>query len=246
VIDELKELGKFVLFMDDNLTQDVDYAKELFTAMQPLKKHWFSQSSITIADDDELLELAVKSGCKALFLGFESLSNPTLNNWHKNCNKHRDYLRVTKKLHAHGIGIFGAFVFGSDNETREVFAETLNFLLTANIDSLQSTRLTPFPGTKLFDKLTAENRIIDKDWSHYDFFHVVFQPKLMDISTLDSGTAWVQKEFYSYRNIARRIKRSLSYLPMSTIAKALIPVNIGYRTKLKAYGAFALGKTFKA
>ncbi|MEN8248266.1 MAG: radical SAM protein [Bacteroidota bacterium] len=244
VIDELKTLGKDVLFMDDNITLDKDYAKELFKAMAPLKKRWYSQSGISIAEDNELLELAVKSGCKGLFLGFESLSQKSLGAYKKHCNRKRDYVEVANKLHDKGIAIFAAFVFGSDEDEIDVFENTLNFLLEANIEVLQSTRLTPFPGTPLFDNLDKDGRIIDKDWSHYDFFNVVHKPLNMTPEELHRGTAWLQKQFFSGKNIARRIWRASSYLSPVMVFKIVLPVNLGYRHKLTSYGAFKMGSNF--
>jgi radical SAM superfamily enzyme YgiQ (UPF0313 family) len=245
VIDEMKQLGKYVLFMDDNITLNKTYAKELFKAMIPLKKYWFSQCSVSIADDEELLELAVKSGCRGLFLGFESLSEQSLDSWHKHCNRKKNYYEVVKKLHDRGIVIFAAFVFGSDEDGPDVFENTLEFLLKSNVETLQSTRLTPFPGTPLFNRMDEEGRIFDKDWSHYDFFHVVHKPKKMSVDTLHRGTAWIQEQFYSYKNITRRFARAATYINPGIFIRTVVPLNLGYRRKLSAYKAFKLGKTFE-
>ncbi len=245
VLEELKSMGRYILFMDDNLTLDREYAKELFTQMIPLKKRWFSQCGVGITEDDELLHLLGKSGCRGLFIGFESLSQKSLGAWKKHCNRKRDYLEVVRKLHKKGIAICAAFVFGCDEDDRDVFATTLDFLLEANVETIQSTRLTPFPGTPLFEQMKSEGRIIDKDWSHYDFFHVVYQPLYMDPETLNLGTAWLQKEFYSYKNISRRIRKAIAYLSPDTILRVVLPVNLGYRYKLSSYGAFEMGKSFQ-
>ena len=245
VIEEMRQLGNYILFMDDNITLNRAYALELFEAMKPLKKKWFSQCSITIAEDDELLDLAYESGCRGLFLGFESLSQKSISNWKKDCNKRSDYRKVVQKLHEKGIVIFGAFVFGEDHEGPEVFEQTLDFLLDENVDTLQATRLTPFPGTPLFKKMDQEGRIFDKNWSHYDFWHVVHQPMGMDVKTLHAGTAWVLKEFYSRKNIVRRISRAASYLELGILARTVIPINFGYRVKIGGYGTFEIGKRFQ-
>jgi len=245
VIDELKTLGKHVLFMDDNIILNKEYAKELFEAMIPLNKRWYSQCGIGMAADDQLLELAARSGCRGLFIGFESLSEQTLEAYHKHTNRKKDYKEIVRKIHHAGVSICSGFLFGSDQDGPDVFENTLDFLMEVNMDALQSTRLTPFPGTPLFAEYDKDNRIIDKDWSHYDFFHVVHQPKLIDIETLDRGTAWVQKQFYSYTNISRRVARAFSYLSAETIFKAMLPLNLGWRFKLSNYGAFELGKNFQ-
>jgi len=245
VIDELKTLSRNVIFMDDNIALDREYAIELFEGMMPLKKRWFSQCAIGIAEDDELLHLAAKSGCRGLFIGFESVSQQSLNTWKKHCNREKDYLELVRRIHKAGIGIFAGFVFGSDEDGPDVFGNTLDFLHKANIEVLQSTRLTPFPGTPLFDKMNQDGRIFDKDWSHYDFFHVVHQPLNMDPETLHCGTAWLQKQFYGYKSITRRMARALTYLSPGIISQVMFPLNIGYRFKLSSYGAFKLGNTFQ-
>jgi radical SAM superfamily enzyme YgiQ (UPF0313 family) len=213
--------------------------------MIPLKKKWFSQCGVGLAEDDELLHLAAKSGCRGLFIGFESLSQQSLSTWNKHCNRRKDYLDLVNKIHKKGIAICASFVFGCDEDNRDVFATTLEFLLEANADSIQSTRLTPFPGTPLFDQMQQEGRLIDSDWSHYDFFHVVYEPKNMDKETLHSGTAWLQREFYSYKNITLRVSRALKYVDPDILLKVVIPVNLGYRFKLSSYGAFETGKAFQ-
>ncbi len=244
VIDELRGLGRYILFMDDNLIGDPDYAKDLFAAMIPLRKFWFSQCSTRIASDAELLDLASRSGCHGLFIGFESFSQLGLRSWKKYVNVGKDYLDVVQKLHALGIAVFAGFVLGSDSETPDVFEQTLQFLLEANVDLLQATRLTPFPGTPLFDEMDRQGRIFDRDWSHYDFTHVVFEPTHMSCATLDIGVAWVRREFYTRSHIMGRLWRSLSYLPPLGVLSGLVPLNLGYAARHRAGGDFQRGAAF--
>jgi radical SAM superfamily enzyme YgiQ (UPF0313 family) len=244
VVEELKGLGTYILFMDDSITADRDYAKELFAAMIPLNKRWFSQCGIGIADDDELLRLAARSGCGGLFIGFESLSQRSLRSWSKGGNLGKDYLAAVRKLHTAGIAVFAGFVFGDDDDTPEVFPRTLEFLLEANIECLQATRLTPFPGTPLFRQMEQQGRIADRDWSHYDFGHVVYEPARMSRETLDNGVAWVQRQFYGQRQIMRRAWRCLRYLAPDLILRAALPLNLGYRRKMAADGTFERGAAF--
>ncbi len=244
VIEELKMLGRHVMFMDDNLIGDRDYALELFSAMIPLRKRWFSQCGIGVAYDDELFQLASRSGCRGLFIGLESLSQESLNNWSKDMAKAKDYARLIGKLHSAGIGVYAGFVFGADRDTPAVFKATLDFLDEAKIDALQATRLTPFPGTPLFDAMDRQGRIFDKDWSHYDFFHVVFEPRRMSRQTLDEGTAWVLKEFYSRRRVARRFWNQVGYLHPMAFTRVVVPLNLGYRQRLKTNGTFERGSRF--
>ncbi len=241
VIDELRSLGRNVLFMDDNIICNREYAKELFAAMIPLGKRWFSQCGIGIAEDEELLHLASRSGCRGLFIGFESLNEAGLRSWSKRSNVGRDYHAVVRRLHAAGIAICAAFVFGGDHDTPDVFERTLEFLLEANVETVQATRLTPFPGTTVFAEMDRDGRIFDKDWSHYDFNHVVFEPLQMRRETLDTGVGWLVREFHERRRIATRVLRSFRYLDPVLVLGGVVPVNLGWRVKLTADDSFRKG-----
>jgi radical SAM superfamily enzyme YgiQ (UPF0313 family) len=241
VIAELETLGPRLLFMDDNLTGDRAYALELFRRMLPLGKRWYSQCGVGLAFDDELLDLAARSGCRGLFIGFETLSEAGLRGFKKKSNLGKDYASAVRKLHQCGIAISAAFVFGGDDDTPEVFQHTLEFLLDSNVETLQATRLTPFPGTPLFAELESQGRIFDKDWSHYDFNHVVFEPRHMSRETLDHGVSWVLRQFHTRRAIARRAWRSLRYLGPAYTLAAVLPVNLGWRYKLAVDGNYGRG-----
>ena len=238
VIDELRTLGSRILFMDDNLTTRTDYAKELFARMVPLHKRWYSQCSIHIAEDDELLRLAARSGCGGLFIGLESLSQDNLRAWKKTFSRAHDYRRAIRKLHDAGIAVYAGIVFGYDWDTTRAFRETLEFLLDANVDALQATILTPFPGTPLFETMEREGRIVDRDWSHYDFRHVVFDPQRMSRDDLQAGHDWVLAGFYSCRRGLARVLREIRYLPLSTILLGTAPLNHAYRHRLRSDGTW--------
>jgi radical SAM superfamily enzyme YgiQ (UPF0313 family) len=244
VIDELKTLGRNVLFMDDNIIGDREYAKQLFVEMIPLNKHWFSQSTVGMAEDEELLHLASRSGCRGLFIGFETLSEEGLRSWKKKTNLGKDYLGAVRRLHAAGIAVCAAFVFGGDEDMPDVFQRTLEFLLEANVESLQATRLTPFPGTPLFAELDRNGRILDKNWAHYDFNNVVFQPLHMRCETLDQGVAWVLRQFHTRSRVARRVWKSLRYLDPLIVLGGVLPLNLGWRRKLLRDGNFQRGALF--
>ncbi len=245
VIDELKRLGPYVQFMDDNLIGDPDYAKSLFAAMIPLRKHWFSQAGIQIAQDCELLDLARRSGCNGLFIGFETLSQRGLRSWGKASNVAQDYLALTRSLHKAGIAVFAGVVFGGDHDEIDAFPRTLDFLLEANVETLQATRLTPFPGTPLYAQLDRDGRIFDKDWSHYDFNHVVFEPRHMSADTLDAGVAWVVRGFHSASRIARRLLTSARYLNPWVVLIGEAPINLGFRYGFSHDGTFRRADNFQ-
>lgn len=224
VIDDIRHMrARQIAFLDLNLIADLNYARELFTALIPLKITWGGLATTTIAWDDDLLDLAARSGCRGLLLGFESLSQTALQQTGKGFNRRKDYHYVVQQLHERNIAIMGCFVFGFDTDTEETFAETVDFVLEANIDLPRYAILTPFPTTPLYQRLKAEGRILTEDWSLYDGQHVVHQPLQLDPVALLRGTEWAWKRTYSWRSIAQRLAGSRTQLLVA------LPANLGYR-----------------
>jgi radical SAM superfamily enzyme YgiQ (UPF0313 family) len=215
--------GRRVIFLDLNLIADIEYAKELFSALVPLKRTWGGLATTMLAWDDELLDLAARSGCRGILIGFESLSQASLRETHKGFNMRRDYHDVVRRLHARKIAIMGCFVFGFDHDSTDAFDETVEFVHEANIDLPRYAVLVPFPGTPLFRRLKHAGRITTEDWGLYDGQHVVFQPERMTPSQLLSGTERAWHKTYSYRSIAKRLMGARIQLPVS------IGANLGYR-----------------
>jgi len=224
VIAELERIdSNHVLFVDVSPVEDKQYAKDLYRAMIPLKKRWLSPSTIRMADDPELLDLAAKSGCRGLLIGFESVSQLTLKGMGKGFNYAEKYRTQVKNLHERGIAIQACFVFGFDTDDKSVFERTVDMVNDLDLDLPRFTAYTPFPGTPIHDKLKRENRILETNWSMYDAQHVVFKPKLMSSEELQEGLYWTWRQCYTARSIFKRLVGSRCILPVS------IPANIAYR-----------------
>ena len=201
--------GKVIIFWDDNITADGEYAKELFRAIAPYRKWWSSQASIHAGRDDELLEAAARSGCKQLFLGLESISQSSMGEVHKGFNRVEEYGRIIERIHGHGIAVQAGMVFGFDNDTPEIFKDTIDFLEETGVQNATFNILTPYPGTPLFQRLEGEGRILTRDWPKYNSrTEVVYQPKQMSTAELWAGFRYANKRFYSLRSMARRLARS--------------------------------------
>ena len=197
-----------LIFVDLNLIADRPYARALFRALAPLGVQWYGLATTLLADDAELLALAQASGCRGLLIGFESIVAANVARSNKAFNRPESYARVVERLHAHGIAVYGCFVFGMDEDRPEVFEETARFAIEAGIDLPRFAILTPFPGTPLFRRLEAERRLLTRDWELYDGQHVVFEPKRMTASELQAGTERAWKQAYSARSIWSRLRRS--------------------------------------
>lgn len=209
VIEEIKKLRTtHFWFVDDNIGVDTAFTKELFRELAPLNTRWSSQASIVMAHDDELLKLAAESGCTALFIGFESLDQQSLKSVHKP-HVAQTYKEVVKKLHDYGIFVLGAFIFGFDNEDETSFQKTIDFIQHCEIDLIQLSVLTPYPGTRLFEEMVQQKRMLHYDWSKYTCMNVVFKPKKMSVEVLQNGLWYSLYEVYRPATLLRRWSKIL-------------------------------------
>lgn len=230
VIRELEACGKIIFFIDDILTGDPRYAKELFERMVPLKKRWISQVTMNTADRPEVVKAMGRSGCAGIFVGVESVDQQTLKGMHKPHNKAHKYLNQIKTFQDAGVPVLGGFVFGFDEDDDGVFDRTLEFLFQSKIDVASFTILTPLPGTPLYDRWKAEKRLrYEQDWwLHRDWTQVVFEPKGMSAERLRRGWMEVAVEFYGAKRIAGRVGRNLlTQGPL--ISGFVMSMNLSYR-----------------
>jgi len=242
VEDEIQALrpfeGRFVLknvvfFVDDNIVGKRPHARELLSRIVPFRLKWLGQTSTAIARDDELLMLCRKSGCVGLLIGFETLSKEKLKAVGKGFNSPENYLDVINKIHDYGIGVSGAFVFGLDGDDEGVFDRTYEFVQKAKLESPYFSILTPYPGTRLYQNLAGEGRIIDPDWSNYNTNTVVYQPKGMTARQLFDGYFRLQNAVHTVPAIFQRFWGTTSK------ANFWLPMNYGFRRSIKKLTARA-------
>lgn len=215
--------GKVIILWDDNIAGDIEYAKSLFRALTPYRKWWSSQASIHAAEDEEFLELAARSGCKQLFIGLESVSQASVNEVSKTFNRVDKYAQAIKRIHAHGISVQAGIIFGFDHDTEAVFEQTLDFLEESGVQNATFNILTPFPGTRLYERLESEGRILTHDWSKYNGrADVVFQPRYISPKALLAGYHYANRRFYSWGSVYKRLSRSPVQLHWT------LPLNMAY------------------
>jgi len=208
VVAEIKGLpDKKWMFLDDNLVAKVNYAKELLKALIPLNITWGAQASFTITNDPELMDLYAEAGGEYIFIGFESISQTALKSIRKNFNQSNKYAEGIRQLHKRGISIMGSFIFGLDDDDIGVFKRTVDFVNTTKIDIPLYNILTPFPGTKQYEKMHSEGQIHDHNWANYDICHSVFQPRNMTSEELQNGWYWANRETYKLGNVLKRVMR---------------------------------------
>jgi radical SAM superfamily enzyme YgiQ (UPF0313 family) len=205
VAREIKACGdKSISINDVDVFSTRSRTKELLTAFKPLDIKWQGAVSCRLAQDEELLELAARSGCNMLSIGFESISRTNLKSAHKMANDPDTYARLIEKIHSYGIMVFGLFMFGFDHDTEDSFSETLKFAIDNKIDACGFSVVTPYPGTILFYRMLQEKRITSFDWDKYDQGYIVYESRGLPPEKLWQGHQMVYRNFYSYRSILKR------------------------------------------
>jgi radical SAM superfamily enzyme YgiQ (UPF0313 family) len=201
------KLSKNYLFTDDNIVGDLNHAQKLFGALKSLKlPAWWCQASINVGRNRELLSLMKESGCTTIFIGFESIDSGSLNEMGKKINRIEEFDKLIETIHSFGIRVVGSFILGNDSEDETIFEKTVDFINRNNLIYNMINILTPLPGTRLFTKLEAENRILHRDWEKYDSISVCYKPKKIPPRVLLEGMRWVYQKIYSPDALAKRIK----------------------------------------
>ena len=198
----------FFEFADDNTFINKKWSKELLRAIAPLGVRWFTETDISVADDEALLDLLADSGCRQILVGLESPSAQGLegidpHNWKRNhCDR---YLESIEKIQSRGVTVNGCFIVGLDSDTPETFAEIKEFVERSRLLEVQITVLTPFPGTPLYERLRRERRLLkDRFWDRCTLFDVNFVPKNLTVDELETGLRWMFREIYNERAFSRR------------------------------------------
>lgn len=203
-IDKIKSLWKrpFIELADDNTFINKAYWKELLPQLKKRQVKWFTETDVSVADDEELLELLQESGCAEVLIGLESPILAGLDgiekkgNWKlKRWSKNKD---AVKKIQSHGIRVDGCFVIGLDGHGSDIFKEVYNFAEETNLFDVQITIPTPFPGTPFYERLKKEGRLLkEQAWERCTLFDINFQPAGMPPEELRRGFIDLGVKLYS-------------------------------------------------
>jgi radical SAM superfamily enzyme YgiQ (UPF0313 family) len=207
VDDALAEIGRLpgrhLYFLDDHLFGDRRFAAALFEGMRGMGRVFQGAATVDSVLRGDLVEQAARAGLRSLFVGFETLAPANLARSNKRQNLGRDYAAVTRRLHELGIMINGSFVFGMDDDDRDVFRRTVDWAIDHGITTATFHIQTPYPGTRLFERTVAAGRLLTRDWDVYDTRHVVFEPQRLTPAALKAGYDWAYREFYRWSSIAQ-------------------------------------------
>ncbi|TAN62018.1 B12-binding domain-containing radical SAM protein [bacterium] len=207
VIQEIRVIKKiwkrpFIEFADDNTFINRKYWVGLLKELRTEDIRWFTETDVSVAEDNELLNLMRESGCQQVLIGFESPSKNGLDGLELSSNwklKQLDkYKSAIEKIRAHGITVNGCFILGLDGQDKSIFDEVWRFVQDSALYEVQITVMTAFPGTALHERLKKEKRILrDGDWARCTLFDVNFQPEGMSVEELEKGFRDLAERVYS-------------------------------------------------
>ncbi len=222
VLDELEAIPqKMIFFVDDNIIgygkASREQALQLFRGMvdRGLDKWWFCQASLNFADDEQVLHWAGRAGCKLVFLGLEAEEVDALAEVNKRLNLRRGvgtYDTAFRRIHRAGIAVLGAFIFGVDGDTPHKLRRRADYMIRSGVDVMQTTYLTPLPGTRLFDRLEREGRLLytdfPQDWDRYDMTEVIHRPQHMSPAALSQAMREANRRMYAWPVLLRKALRA--------------------------------------
>lgn len=229
IVAEIESLGtRHVMFIDDNFIGNPTKAHQLLKRIAPLGLTWHTAVSVDIGHHDDIIDMMAKTGCKSLFIGFETINGANLTTCGKKQNCVHDYRSTITKIHSRGMMVNASLVFGFDGDGPGVFKETMDWLADNKVETMTAHILTPYPGTRFYDRLREERRIIDADLRHYNTSQVVFRPSGMTPDQLREGYLWMYREFYSWKRIWQRLPAAKSqwaaYLAFNLLYRKYGPV----------------------
>ncbi|MCP4131300.1 MAG: B12-binding domain-containing radical SAM protein [bacterium] len=216
VLAEIKQLQKLygrefwggspIIFSDDNIIANVPAAKKLFEALIPLKLKWCALASTNVGRNEKLLDLMNESGCDHLFIGFESISQESMDLMNKgSVNKVDLYIKDIENLHSKGINVSSLMMYGMDGDDKDIFRKTVDFVKETDLEYPLFHTLLPLPGTVLTKELEDAKRIITYDWEKYTGCYSCITPKKMTPAELEQGSDWSTKQVYSEEALLNKI-----------------------------------------
>jgi radical SAM superfamily enzyme YgiQ (UPF0313 family) len=198
----------FLELADDNTFINKKWSREFLRAIAPLGLNWFTETDVSVADDDELLDLLAESGCRQILIGLESPSGSDLGqvdpgNWKQ--SRSDRYLEAIDRIQSRGVSVNGCFILGLDGHTPDIFQEVKTFVERSGLLEVQLTVMTPFPGTPLYQRLHNEGRLLqERYWDRCTLFDVNYKPSGMSVEELETGLRWLFEKTYNDEQFNKR------------------------------------------
>lgn len=241
-LESLKHEKQLFFFVDDNFAGDMKAGRLLLPALARLKVRWITQMSINAAHDEGYLQAMREAGCVGVLIGFESLHERNLVRMGKRFNLMRGgYSNALANLRRHRIFVYGTFVFGYEHDNHRSFDEAVDFATEEAMYIAAFNHLTPFPGTPLYRRLQAEQRLRFENWwldPAYRYNDLPFLPAAMQPEEVTEGCVRARQRFYSWRNI---IRRSRQHWRDPFVFRNYFLVNAMHRNEISQRNGYPLG-----
>jgi radical SAM superfamily enzyme YgiQ (UPF0313 family) len=226
-LDGLYRLGwrGQIFFVDDNF---IGSKKEVRTQLLPALIEWqkdkrgilFStETSIDLADDEPLMEMMVKAGFDAVFIGIETPDEESLTECKKKQNKNRDLIESVKRIQRAGLQVQGGFIVGFDNDTPSIFQRQIDFIQRSGIVIAMVGLLQAPTGTKLYKRMKQEGRLVGPMSGNTDGTTNII-PR-MDLTLLSEGYRSIMSHIYSPKHYYQRVKTFLREYKVLKIEKSI-------------------------
>ncbi len=233
-IKRVKELGfKKFLLIDDNILSDKKYTRDLCNEIKKLNMQWYSQCSIKLAEDPDLLKCVADSGCICLSFGLESITATNLKKMNKSWEDPSEYGRLVKTIIDAGIDVASEMMIGLDDDTEESIKRTAQFVIDNKITAPKFYIITPIPGTPYFDEVEKSGDLINDNIYEYSPSKAVKKTSNLSAEDIDRLYWWTYNEVYSIKNIFKRIVFCKSFFMHPFRSMFNVGVNLFYRYHIK-------------
>jgi len=228
MIEEMKSIKtKSIFFADASLTINPKYSKSLFKEMRQLNKYFECFANINVlVRDDEFLKLASEAGIFNWYVGVESISQQNIDAAGKGTNKVENYGKAFKKIRDYGMMTTGFFMFGFDFDNIDSFDKTLQAIYNWDLDEVSFSIVTPYPGTKLFERYEKEGRITCRDWSKYGEGNVNYSMENLTEEEVKEGIKRIARDYYSLPKIIKRSFTNTNYSPYRIFIKIIRNITV--------------------
>ncbi|MEX1258701.1 MAG: radical SAM protein [Gemmatimonadota bacterium] len=216
----------FLELADDNTFVNREWSERFLRMLAKYDLRWFTETDVRVAAHPGLPRLLYEAGCSQVLIGFESPQAKSLagidrSNW--KARRRGDYLRTIDTLQGAGVTVNGCFIVGLDADTPEIFEQVRDFVRESGLIEVQVTVLTPFPGTRLHDRLKEEGRLLqERFWDRCTLFDVNHVPMQMTVDELESGVRWLFRELYSDEATNRRRRHYIELVKRLNPSEALV------------------------
>jgi radical SAM superfamily enzyme YgiQ (UPF0313 family) len=204
-----QEDRRIFFFVDDSINADQSFALELFTRLEPLGIRWFGQATTALGQQPKLLDAFARSGCQALLVGIESIETASRKAHRKTQNRTEELAGNIRAIRQSGISLYGSFIYGLDGDTLATPAAILDFIRETRLDVPGINILRPNPGTKVFDRLREEGRLLfdpdDPAAFRYTFGQeMLYRPKNIPLDDFIESYADLTRKVFNIPNAIRR------------------------------------------